>query len=105
MCILERRLSGNNKRIFPELSYTDGLAYVKFAAMALKLLRAEEWGTHAFRRGRGNQALKDGGVSALFQVGSWRSVAAFGYASARARAGMTVLEHAVEHSDSDGEEG
>ena len=47
--------------VFPHVSYAEGLAYLKAAAMLLKLERASEWGTHAFRRGWANEALKGGG--------------------------------------------
>ena len=99
-------------------SHAGGAAsQVKLGAMRLGLPRAAEWGTHCFRRGRGDEILREGaadgarrcrrrsfccggGAAALFAQGGWRSVAAFAYASAKTTGEMLAAEHAVEHSDS-----
>ena len=86
--------------VFPHVSYAEGLAYVKAADMLLKLERASEWGTHAFRRGWANEALKAGGATALFYSGGWRGVAAFSYVEAKARGALEAAEWLVEFSDS-----
>ena len=97
-CVLGNRVG--NIRLFPHVSYTEGLAYLKAAAMQLKLERASEWGTHAFRRGWANEALKAGGATALFYSGGWRGVAAFSYVEAKARGTVEAAEWLVEFSDS-----
>ena len=89
--------------MFPHVSYTEGLAYLKAAAMHLKLGRASEWGTHAFRRGWANEALKAGGATALFYSGGWRGVAAFSYVEAKARGALEAAEWLVKFSDSSDE--
>ena len=97
-CVLKTRVG--NIRLFPHVSYTEGLAYLKAAAMHLRLERASEWGTHAFRRGWANEALKAGGATALFYSGGWRGVAAFSYVEAKARGAVEAAEWLVEFSDS-----
>ncbi len=77
VCAISARWS-RSSTLFPDLTYEEGLAYVNICALQLGLHRAWEWGTHAFRRGRAELALREGGVPALFQVGGWRSVAGFG---------------------------
>ena len=86
--------------MFPHVSYAEGLAYLKAADMLLKLKRASEWGTHAFRRGWANEALNAGGATALFKSGGWRGVAAFSYVEAKARGALEAAEWLVEFSDS-----
>ena len=96
VCAIRRRRRPG-MRVFPALTYTEALSYVKITAARLNLPRALEWGTHCFRRGRADQvhvrgplfvrpsacvlceALKEGGVPALFQTGGWRATAAFGF--------------------------
>ena len=97
-CVLKTRVG--NIRLFPHVSYTEGLAYLKAAAMHLRLERASEWGTHAFRRGWANEALRAGGATALFYSGGWRGVAAFSYVKAKARGAVEAAEWLVEFSDS-----
>ena len=93
-------------RVFPALTYVEGLAYLKAAAVRVKLERPTEWGTHAFRRGWADEVLKEGGPAALFYSGGWRGVTAFAYASAKARSAVEAPEWAVEFSESsDGEAG
>ena len=77
----------------------EGLAYLKAVAMHLRLERASEWGTHAFRRGWANEALKAGGATALFHSGGWRG-AAFSHVEAKARGAVEAAEWLVEFSDS-----
>ena len=98
VCVLRARVG--NVHVFPHVSYTEGLAYLKAAAMHLRLERASEWGTHAFRRGWANEALKAGGATALFYSGGWRGVAAFSYVEAKARGALEAAEWLVEFSDS-----
>ena len=101
-CVLRARRS--HASVFPQLSYAEGLAYLKVAAIHLKLEKAEQWGTHAFRRGWADEALKAGGVTALFYSGGWRGVAAFSYVAAQSRGAVESAEWLVEYSDSsDGE--
>ena len=45
-CVLKTRVG--DIRWFPHMWCTEGLAYLKAAAMHLRLGRASEWGTHAF---------------------------------------------------------
>ena len=87
-------------RLFPQLDYSGSLASLKVAAEHCGIDRAMEWGTHAFRRGWADEALKAGGPAALFFSGGWRGVAAFGYVSAQARGAITAAEWLVDHSDS-----
>ena len=89
---------------FGHVSYSEALAFLKAGAVALALPQALHWGTHAFRRGFANDALRAGGVSALFWSGGWRGLAAFGYATAQARGEVAAAEWLVEHSDSSGGE-
>ena len=103
VCVLSRR--HGNGRIFPNLCYANALAALKIAALDLGFPRASEWGTHAFRRGWADEALKEGGVTALFYSGGWKGVAAFGYASAKARSALQSAEWLVEFSDSSGSDG
>ena len=97
-CVLKARVG--DVHVFPHVTYTEGLAYLKAAAMHLRLERASEWGTHAFRRGWANEALKAGGTTALFYSGGWRGVAAFSYVEAKARGALEAAEWLVEFSDS-----
>ena len=97
-CVLKARVG--DVHVFPHVSYTEGFAYLKAAAMHLRLERASEWGTHAFRRGWANEALKAGGATALFYSGGWRGVAAFSYVEAKARGALEAAEWLVEFSDS-----
>ena len=99
VCILAKRPERIGK-VFPTLSYSDGLALLKVAAQGLQLPNALAWGTHAFRRGWADEALQAGGPTALFYSGGWRGVAAFGYASAKARGAIAAAEWLVEFSDS-----
>ena len=98
VCTLRDRVGVG--RVFPALSYVEGLAYLKSAAVRLGLERPTDWGTHAFRRGWADEVLKEGGPSALFYSGGWRGVTAFAYASARSRSAMEAAEWAIEFSDS-----
>ena len=102
VCTLAARLGG--QRIFPGLCYSEGLAYLKAAAVSLGLSCAASWGTHAFRRGWADEVLKQCGPAALFYSGGWRGVTAFAYASAQARSSVEAAEWAVDFSESsDGE--
>ena len=56
-----------------------------------------EWGTHAFRRGWADEALRAGGPTALFYSGGWRGVAAFGYVAAQSRGAIAAAEWLVDH--------
>ena len=87
-------------QVFPDLSYAEGLAYLKAGAAHLGFERASEWGTHAFRRSWANDAIKNGGATALFYSGGWRGVAAFSYVAAQTRGAMEAAEWLVEFSDS-----
>ena len=91
-------------RLFPAVSYADSLALLKCAADQLKLENASAWGTHAFRRGWADEALRAGGPTALFYSGGWRGVAAFAYAAAQTRGAISSAEWLVDFSDSSGEE-
>ena len=86
-------------------SYAEGIAYLKAGAAHLKFERASEWGTHAFRRGWANEALKAGGPTALFYSGGWRGIAAFSYVTAQARGAIEAAEWLVEFADSSDGEG
>ena len=55
-CVLKARVG--DVHVFPHVSYAEGLAYLKAAAMHLKLERASEWGTHAFRAWLGQRSVK-----------------------------------------------
>ena len=99
VCVLRRRWSRG--RIFPDVTYEEGLAVVKAAAQLAGLPNPLAWGTHAFRRGWADEVLAAGGPGALFYSGGWRGVAAFGYANARTRSAMLAAEFCVEHSDSE----
>ena len=91
---------------FSGVQYADALAVLKLAAAALQLRNASAWGTHAFRRGFADEALQQGGPTALFFSGGWKGLAAFGYVSAQSRGALTAAEWLVDHSDSsDGEQG
>ena len=103
VCILSARLGG--PRVFPSLTYTDGLAYLKSAAVRLGLDSATAWGTHCFRRGWADEVLREGGPTALFYSGGWKGVTAFAYASARARSTVEAAEWAIDFSDSSDGEG
>ena len=86
------------------IAYAEALAFLKAGATALALPQAQHWGTHAFRRGFANDALRAGGPSALFWSGGWRGVAAFGYATAQARGDFAAAQWLTEHSESSGDE-
>lgn len=62
--------------------------------------RAMDWGTHAFRRGFADEALRAGGPAALFFSGGWKGIAAFGYVAAKSRGALAAAEWLVNHSDS-----
>ena len=89
-----------DSRVFPHLSYADGLACLKASAARLGFERASEWGTHAFRRGWADEALRAGGPTALFYSGGWRGIAALGYTTAKSRGALAAAEWLVEFSDS-----
>ena len=103
VCILQARAGGG--RIFPAVTYVEGLAYLKAAAVRLGFERPTDWGTHAFRRGWADEVLREGGPTALFYSGGWKGVTAFAYASARSRSAMEAAEWAVEFSESSDEGG
>ena len=88
---------------FAHISYSEALAFLKAAATALGFPEARHWGTHAFRRGFANDALRAGGPSALFWSGGWRGLAAFGYATARSRGEVAAAEWLASYSDSSDE--
>ena len=98
VCVLKRRFTDGC--IFPNVSYAESLALLKVAAELCGFERAMEWGTHAFRRGWADEALRAGGPAALFFSGGWRGVAAFGYVSAQSRGALLAAEWLVNHSDS-----
>ena len=98
VCVLRSRLVG--ARVFASLTYAEGLAYLKAAAMRLNLERASEWGTHTFRRGWADEAVRAGGATALFYSGGWRGIAAFSYVAAQTRGAMESAEWLIEFSDS-----
>ena len=93
-------VSAEEGKPFAHVQYPEALAVLKMAAGALKLREPESWGTHAFRRGFAEEAIKAGGPTALFYSGGWRGVAAFGYASAQSRGAMAAAEWLIDHSDS-----
>ena len=86
--------------IFPNVSYAESLALLKVAAEVCGSERALEWGTHAFRRGWADEALRAGGPAALFYSGGWRGVAAFGYVAAQSRGALLAAAWLVHHTDS-----
>ena len=89
---------------FHAVTYPEALAFLKAGAAALGFEDAAAWGTHAFRRGFANDALRAGGPSALFWSGGWRGLAAFGYATARTRGAAAAAGWLMQYSDSsDGE--
>ena len=72
---------------------------LKAAASQLQYQNALDWGTHAFRRGWADEALRH-----LFYSGGWRGIAAFSYASAKSRGALAAAEWLVDYSESLGEE-
>ena len=102
VCILSSRPSRG--RVFPTVNYDTALALLKRAAAAAGLPSPSHWGTHCFRRGAADDALRAGGPSALFWCGGWRGVAAFGYASARTLGETNAANYLVEYSDSSGDD-
>ena len=98
VCILRRIWCAS--RLFPGVYYADALALLKVAAEENGFERPLEWGTHAFRRGWADEALRAGGPSSLFYSGGWRGIAAFGYAAAQQRGALFAAEWVVDHSDS-----
>ena len=56
------------------------------------------------RRGWADEALQQGGPTALFYSGGWRGVAAFGYTSAKSRGAVAAAEWCIDFSDSSGED-
>jgi len=105
VCVVHRRMEQHGSgRLFPEVSYTEALAFLKSAAEELGLENAHSWGTHAFRRGWADEALKAGGPTALFYSGGWRGVAAFGYTSAQSKGAIAAAEWLVDFSDSSDDE-
>ena len=99
VCVLHRRWVPG--RIFTDVCYTSSLAFLKAAAAIGGLAHPATWGTHAFRRGWADEALKAGGPSALFFSGGWKGVAAFGYVDAKSRSALLAAEWLVDHSDSE----
>ena len=99
VCVLERRWATG--KLFPDITYSSALALVKVAAAISGLGDPLTWGTHAFRRGWADEALKAGGPAALFYSGGWKGVAAFSYVQAQTRGAMQAAEWLVEFSDSD----
>ena len=89
---------------FGHVAHPEALAYLKAGAVALGFPEARHWGTHAFRRGFADDALRAGGVSALFWSGGWKGLAAFGYATAQSRGEVAAAKWLVEHSESSGDE-
>jgi hypothetical protein len=102
VCVLHRRW--NAGRIFPEVCYTSSLGFLKAAVAIGGLANPNTWGTHAFRRGRADEALQAGGPGALFYSGGWRGVAAFGYAQAKTRGAIAAAEWLVDFSESEHED-
>ena len=103
VCILQRRATQG--RVFPSVCYPTALQLLKRAAAVAGLPNPTAWGTHCFRRGAAEDALRAGGPSALFWSGGWRGVAAFAYASARALGEMNAAKFLTEYSDSPDDEG
>ena len=104
VCALTSLPHDGAARIFAGINYGSALAALRVAAARLGLERASEWGTHCFRRGWADKALVAGGPTALFYSGSWRGVAAWGYASARAQGTVGAAEWVVDFSDSSADE-
>jgi hypothetical protein len=104
VCILRRRCELQSEQLFAGITYSEGLGLLKAAASQLRFSDALDWGTHAFRRGWADEALKHGGPTALFYSGGWRGIAAFSYASAKSRGALAAAEWLVEFSDSSGDE-
>ena len=52
VCAILRRGVGKSGRLWPNVTYNDGLAYVKLAARVAGLETPFQWGTHVFRKGR-----------------------------------------------------
>ena len=102
VCILSSRPGGG--RVFPTVDYNAALALLKRAAAAAGLPSPSHWGTHCFRRGAADDALRAGGPTALFWCGGWRGVAALGYAPARALREASAVNYLVEYSDSPGDD-
>ena len=94
------RLAREHARPFEDVQYAEALAVLKMGAAALGFRAPEAWGTHAFRRGFADEALRAGGPTALFFSGGWRGVAALGYASAKSRGAMAAAEWLIDHSES-----
>ena len=88
---------------FSHIRYAEALAFLKAGAGALGLPQAQHWGTHAFRRGFANYALRCGGPSALFWSGGWRGLAAFGHATAQSRGEIAAARWFAEYSDPSGD--
>ena len=103
VCAL-RHAAENSPEPFSHVKYSEALAFLKAAAAAMHFENAQHWGTHAFRRGFADDALRAGGPSALFWSGGWRGLAAFGYATAQSRGALAAAEWLIEHSDSSGDE-
>ena len=99
VCILFKQWTP--RRIFPNIDYSSSLAMLKIAASLAGLSDALPWGTHCFRRGFADEALKAGGPSALFFSGGWKGVAAFAYVQAQTRGALQSAEWLVDFSDSD----
>ena len=99
VCTLERRWCSG--RIFAAISYHSALALLKTAAKFLKFDNDHMWGTHVFRRGWAEEALKEGGPQALYFSGGWKGVAALGYAEAQTRGAIYAAEWVIDHSDSE----
>ena len=74
VCTLTARLTADVERIFPDVTYTEGLAFLKLAADLVRLPEPATWGTHCFRRGWADEALQAGGPTAFFYSGGWRGV-------------------------------
>jgi hypothetical protein len=101
VCVLHRRWVVGP--LFPSLTYADGLALVKAAAAEIGLNQPLTWGTHAFRRGWADEALRAGGPAALFYSGGWKGVAAFGYVAAQSSSALAAAEWLVDFSESESE--
>jgi len=104
VCVLKRRCDLQSEQLFAGITYPEGLGLLKAAASQLRFSDALDWGTHAFRRGWADEALKHGGPTALFYSGGWRGIAAFSYASAKSRGALSAAEWLVEYSDSSEDE-
>ena len=104
VCTLTARLTAEVERIFPDVTYTEGLAFRKLATDLVGPPEPATSGTHCFRRGWADEALQAGGPTALFYSGGWRGVAAFGYTAAKTRGAMASAEWLIDFSDSDPDE-